>query len=135
MIQKAQALLAYAERGRMEEILHLLQNNSSTSIPQPRSMSSLAFGDQLRFKDLENPQKSYLGVFLGKGIIVSNTPRKKVMVFKFGEERLFNMRFDPHYFKRTTQDFVEFGYKAPETILQCLFLKFEHKKPLKIDKN
>jgi len=135
VIQRAQTLLMYAERGRMEDMMRLLQGASTAVIPQPRNISDLAFGDQLQFRDLSNPQKTYPGIFLGKGIIASSTPRKKVVVFKFGEERLFNMRFDPQYFKRTTEDFVEFGYKAPETILQCLFLKSERKKPSRVNKN
>lgn len=134
VIDKAQTILSLAERGKMEDILNMMEGrNGRDAVPnQPQTLAELLFGDRLTLMDENNPQKTYPAIYLGKGILVGATPRHGTAVFKFGEERLFGLRLNMRQFLRIDPQFEEFGYRAPETILQCMFLKASRKKPTRL---
>ena len=123
VILKAQNLLKRVEKGKFSEVWQELKSEDARPVRLLGGMDDLVFGDQLRLIDMENPRKYYPGIFLGKGILFTMTPQGRPTVLKFGEEKLLGLRIDFRYILRTNPEFESFGYKAPETILQCLFLK------------
>jgi hypothetical protein len=123
IMEKSQNILSLAEDGKMDKIQAFFQANNHIATRQPRSLAELSFGDQVSLVDGVHANRTVPAIFLGKGILFSDLPKYGAVVFKFGEERLYGMRLNMYGFKRLTQEFEEFGYKAPETILQCLFLK------------
>lgn len=130
VLEKAETILNLTEKGKIESILQLLNRGKKKKKPkQPTSLSQLSFADTFSLIDEFNPTKKYPAIFLGKGIVMGMTPKHGPIVFKFGEERLYGLRLDLKKFKRLTDEFEEFQYQAPETILQCLFIKSSQKKP------
>ncbi len=126
--------------GRAQEILEEIERRNFTSAKKildlkniadvyPEQIDALYFGDSMQFFEVKKMDNSFLGIYLGKGIIACNTPTQGVVVFKFGEERLYDLMVDIHSYRRTTTIFQELNYQAPEAILQCLFIKFSQKKP------
>ncbi len=123
VIQKAQNLLKLVEKGKFSEVRQQLKSRRTRTVSLRSGMDDLVFGDQLRLIDLNNSRKYYPGIYLGKGILFAMTPSGKPTVLKFGEEKLLGLRIDFRSILRPDPEFESFGYKAPETILQCLFLK------------
>ena len=128
IMEKAQTILEEIERKKFSSVEKLLNMKSIAEV-YPAKIADLSFGDSMHLFDEKNIEKTYLGIFLGKGIIACKTPKDGIVVCKFGEERLFSIRIDTNTFRRTTTLFAELNYQAPEVILQCLFLKFSAKKP------
>jgi hypothetical protein len=131
VMEKSQKILTLAENGKMKEILAFLQARNHRDTRRPQSLAELTFGDQLFLTDELNPNRTYPAFFLGKGIMFTELPRYGAVTLKFGEERLYGKRLNTNNFGRLTNEFVEFGYKAPETILQCMFLKSSKKNTAK----
>ena len=130
VLEKAETILNLTEKGKIAPILQLLRRGKNKKAPQrPHSLSQLTFADTFSLIDEFNPTKKYPAIFLGKGIVMGVTPKHGPVVFKFGEERLYGLRLDLKKFERLTNEFEEFKYQAPETILQCLFIKFSQNKP------
>lgn len=128
VMDRAQRVLSLAQDGEIDKILEYLSTPTNGAVAQPRRLPELTFGDQLYLVDEGNPNRTYPALFLGKGILFTSLPRHDEVVFKFGEERLYGMRLNLYDFRRLSAEFDEFGYKAPETILQCMFLKSSKKK-------
>lgn len=126
VLEKAQKILQHVENGKMEKVAEALRSYRQ-NVSQPRGLMDLTFGDRLTLVSEANPSRTYPAVFLGKGILFGLLPKKRTAVFKFGEERLFGMRLNLREIRRTAGEYREFGYHAPETILQCLFLKSSRK--------
>lgn len=101
----------------------------SVALVYPRQIAELVFGDSFDFFDETDPDKNYPGVYLGKGIFICETPRDGTVVSKFGEERLYRLRVDNESFRRTVAVYSELNYQAPESVLQCLFIKNIPRKP------
>lgn len=131
VMEKSQNILSLVEDGKMDKIQEFFQANNHIATRQPHNLSELSFGDQVSLVDGVNTNRTVSAIFLGKGILFSELPKYGAVVFKFGEERLYGLRLNMNGFKRLTQEFEEFGYKAPETILQCLFLKANRKNATK----
>ncbi len=127
VMEIAQNVLKSAEKRDFSEIRNVLRLKS-VAVSHPSLISELIFGDAIQLFNPNEPGKSYSGVFLGKGIFVCDIDAG-VVVCKFGEERLFGLLIDANSFIRTTTTFSSLDYKAPESILQCLLLKFSTRKP------
>lgn len=123
VLEKAQQLMELMERQRFEEVWQQLQVDSARVVDVRFGAEALIFGDRLRLVDTNDPRRTYPAIFLGKGMFFGMTPQGRPRVLKFGEEKLFGLRLDFQHVLRTDARFERFGYRAPETILQCLFLK------------
>jgi len=131
VMRAAQEVLKALERkkfGKLKKML--LIDNEALVFPQ--SIEDLVFGDSMTLFDEIDPDKTYQGIYLGKGIFTCETPHHGEVICKFGEERLFELRIDTNSFRRTVPDYAELNYEAPESILECLFLKFCHEKPTRL---
>jgi hypothetical protein len=128
VMEESQMILKVLERKKFNKIKKMLLIHNE-AIVYPRSIEDLKFGDSIFLFDEVIPEKTYPGIYLGKGIFTCETPRNGVVICKFGEERLFELRIDTNSFRRTIPHYAELNYQAPESILQCLFLKFCHEKP------
>lgn len=119
----SQEILGHAEQGKFARIVTSLNSLPAGEPPQPKRLDDLVFGDLIVMIDRLNPDRRYRAVYLGKGIVLGQTPQDGAVVFKLGEERLWGLRMDFRRLKRVTPIFTEYNYRAPEAILQCLFLK------------
>lgn len=128
---EAQEILKSLERKKFTKLIKMLLIDNEAII-FPRSIEDLKFGDSMTLFDEVETEKIFPAIFLGKGIFTCDTPDYGVVLCKFGEERLFQLRIDTNSFRRTTPLYAELNYQAPESILQCLFLKFCHEKPKKL---
>lgn len=128
VMQRSQDILENAEKRKMSKMKDLLRLDRPAE-SYPKSIHDLRFGDSMYLFSESEIQSSYIGVYLGKGIIACDTPDNGIVVCKFGEERLFGIRVDCNTFRRTVPLFADLDYQAPEVILQCLFLQFTNKKP------
>lgn len=125
---EAQQILKTLEKRKFSKLRKVL-NVENEAIAFPASIEELEFGDSMTLFNEIEPEKTYPGIYLGKGIFTCETPDDGVVICKFGEERLFQLRIDTNSFRRTTPLYAELNYQAPESILECLFLKYCHEKP------
>jgi hypothetical protein len=125
---EAQEILKTLERRKFGKLRKVL-NVENEAIAFPQSIEELEFGDSMTLFNEVEPEKTFPGIYLGKGIFTCETPHNGVVICKFGEERLFQLRIDTNSFRRTTPLYAELNYQAPEIILECLFLKYCHEKP------
>lgn len=125
---EAQDILKTLEKRKFNKLRKVL-NIGNEAIEFPRSIEELKFGDSMILFDEVDLEKAYPGIYLGKGIFTCETPNDGIEICKFGEERLFQLRIDTNSFRRTTPLYAELNYQAPESILECLFLKYCHEKP------
>ncbi len=125
---EAQQILKTLERRKFNKLRKVLNIDSEATM-FPQSIDELMFGDSMTLFDELNPDNNYAGIYLGKGIFTCETPYHGVVICKFGEERLYQLRIDANSFRRTTPLYAELNYQAPEVILECLFLKYAHEKP------
>lgn len=128
VMETAQKVLRAAEDRNFSDIKKMLRLKN-IAVSHPSRISELIFGDAMQLFNPKNPAKTFAGIFLGKGIFVCNINPGGVVVCKFGEERLFGLLIDANSFRRTTTMFASLNYEAPESILQCLLLKFITRKP------
>jgi len=131
VMEESQAILKALERKKFKKLKKVLLIDNE-SITFPKSIEELKFGDSITLFDEINTEKTFTGIYLGKGIFTSETPDNGIIICKFGEERLYHLRIDTNSFRRTSPYYAELDYQAPESILQCLFLKFCHEKPVKL---
>lgn len=134
VMEQAQHVLMLAEKRKFDAIIGMLRGQNHSDVPAPRHLAELVFGDQVTLVEVADPARSYPALFLGKGILLAEIPRLGGVVFKLGEERLFGLQLSLSRFQRLTGGFAEFGYRAPETILRCLFLKSSRKHTAKFRK-
>jgi hypothetical protein len=125
---EAQEILKTLERKKFSKLRKVL-NVDNEAIVFPQSIEDLDFGDSMTLFNEVDPEKTFPGIYLGKGIFTCETPDNGVVICKFGEERLYELRIDTNSFRRTIPLYAELNYQAPESILECLFLKFCHEKP------
>jgi len=128
VMEKAQTILEAVEDKKFSSIKKMLEVKNIPDV-YPEKITDLSFGDSMHLFNENNLKKVYIGIYLGKGILACETPKKGIVVCKFGEERLYGIRIDTSTFRRTTTIFAELNYQAPEVILQCIFLKFGSNKP------
>ena len=128
VMAEAQEILKTLERKKFSKLRKVL-NVDNEAIVFPQSIEDLDFGDSMTLFNEVDPEKTYPGIYLGKGIFTCETPDNGVVICKFGEERLYELRIDTNSFRRTIPLYAELNYQAPESILECLFLKFCHEKP------
>lgn len=126
----AEKIIKEAGKGKFKKIAELIDSQKDT-ISQVNAMDELYFGDYLGlFLENEPDGKEYPAYFLGNGIYIADIPDHGTRILKFGEEQLFGMQLDVRSFRRTTKTFVQLQYHAPESLLQCLLLRYDQKKPL-----
>lgn len=128
VMAEAQEILKTLERKKFGKLTKVL-NIDNEAIVFPKSIEDLDFGDSMTLFNEIEPDKTFPGIYLGKGIFTCETPDNGVVICKFGEERLYELRIDTNSFRRTIPLYAELNYQAPESILECLFLKFCHEKP------
>lgn len=128
VMEESQLILKALEKKKFSKIKKMLLIENM-SLVYPKSIDELQFGDSMNLFDELNTDKIYKGIYLGKGIFTCETPANDIMICKFGEERLFQMRIDTNSFRRTITNYADLNYQAPESILECVFLKFSHEKP------
>jgi len=131
VMEQAQIILKGLERKKFSKLKKMIFIENE-AIVFPRSIAELKFGDSMTLFDEVDSYKTYPGIYLGKGIFTCETPDDGVVICKFGEERLFQLRIDTNSFRRTTPHYAELNYQAPESILECIFLKFCHEKPTRL---
>ncbi|MDZ7263804.1 MAG: hypothetical protein ONB16_04420 [candidate division KSB1 bacterium] len=128
VMEESQVILRALERKKFAKVRKILAMEN-VSLDYPKSIADLMFGDSMILFDEVELEKTYPGIYLGKGIFACETPTNGVVICKFGEERLYHLRVDNSSFRRTVPHYAELNYQAPESILQCIFLKFCHEKP------
>lgn len=128
VMEESQLILKALEKKKFSRIKKMLLVENM-SLVYPKSIDELQFGDSMNLFDEIDCEKIYKGIFLGKGIFTCETPTDDIVICKFGEERLFRMRIDTNSFRRTKTNYADLNYQAPESILECIFLKFSHEKP------
>ncbi len=130
VMELAEEILEAAGKGNFKKAHELI---SSTQKPTfyPSDVSELVFGDYLTLFSEKNPTAGQLpAIYLGKGIYITKIPKVGTRVLKFGEEHLFGLQIDTSLFNRATSLFMNLQYRAPESVLQCLLLRFGDKKPV-----
>lgn len=128
VMAEAQEILKTLEKKKFGKLTKVLSIDNE-AIVFPQSIEDLDFGDSMTLFNEIEPEKTFPGIYLGKGIFTCETPDNGVVICKFGEERLYELRIDTNSFRRTIPLYAELDYQAPESILECLFLKFCHEKP------
>lgn len=131
VMKESQVILKLLERKKFDRLKKILFINNE-AISFPKSIDELKFGDSITLFDESYLDRSYTGIYLGKGIFTCETPENDVQICKFGEERLFRLRIDANSFRRTVPYYADLNYQAPESILECIFLKFCHEKPRRL---
>ena len=88
LMENAQEILESVEKRKFSKIKDLIQ-----------LINDLIFGDSMYLFEESNLHKTYVGVYLGKGIIVCDTPKDGLVLCKLGEERFFGIRIDTVFSK------------------------------------
>ncbi|MFZ5516030.1 MAG: hypothetical protein ACOY90_05300 [Candidatus Zhuqueibacterota bacterium] len=128
VMEMSQELLQLSEKKKFNRLKKLFSFDN-VALAYPKTITELVFGDSFYLFDETKPEVQYQGVFLGKGLFICETQSDQIIVSKFGEERLYSLRVDINSFRRTNNIFAELNYEAPESILQCLYLKYSQDKP------
>lgn len=130
IMELAEEILEAAGKGKFKKANELITSNQKPTF-HPSDTEDLIFGDQISlFSDTDPFQGEIRAIYIGKGIYIAKIPKFGTTILKFGEEHLFDLRLDTRSFHRTTSLFVNIQYRAPESVLQCLLLRYGHKKPL-----
>jgi hypothetical protein len=130
VMELAEEILEAAGKGNFKDVNELI---SSTQRPtfHPADIRDLVFGDFMTLFAEKDPSLGEIpAIYIGKGIYIAKIPKFGSTILKFGEERLFGLRLDTSMFRRASSLFVNLQYNAPESVLQCVLLRFGHKKPL-----
>ncbi len=129
IMQLAEDILEAAGKSKFKDANEILTGTKKPTF-HPSDVSDLVFGDYLRlFSTSDSSPTDIPAIYVGKGIYIAKIPKFGSAVLKFGEERLFNLRLDTSSFQRPSSLFVNVQYRAPESVLQCILLRFGHKKP------
>ncbi|MFQ5637578.1 MAG: hypothetical protein ACE5IR_06235 [bacterium] len=130
VMELAERILENAGKGHFKKVRESISNNKKPTF-HPTDIGELVFGDYISlFSESNSSLGEILAIYIGKGIYIAKIPKFGSTVLKFGEEHLFGLRLDTSSFHRTTSLFVNLQYRAPESVLQCVLLRFGHKKPL-----
>ncbi|NIR52229.1 hypothetical protein GWO43_26920 [candidate division KSB1 bacterium] len=130
IMELAAEILENAGKGRFEKVHELISDTKKPTF-HPTDIRDLVFGDYISLFSEKEPSLGEIpAIYIGKGIYIAKIPEFDTTVLKFGEERLFGLRLDTSLFQRASSLFVNLQYHAPESVLQCVLLRFGHKKPL-----
>lgn len=130
IMELAEEILEAAGKGKFKKVNELISNTNKPTF-HPSDIRDLVFGDYLSlFFENESSVGEIAAIYIGKGIYIAKIPKIGTRILKFGEERLFGLRLDTSLFRRASSLFVNLQYHAPESVLQCLLLRFGHRKPL-----
>ncbi len=134
IMELAEEMLEAAGKGKFDKVNELITSKKKPTF-HPSDIRELVFGDYIRlFSETQPTLGEVQAVYVGKGIFVAKIPKFGSTILKFGEEHLFGFRIDTSSFHRSSSVFVNIQYKAPESVLQCLLLRYGHKKPLHLPK-
>ncbi len=126
----AEEILENAGKGKFNKVNDLISDEKKLTF-HPTDIKDLVFGDFLKlFTEKESKYGDIPAIYIGKGIYFAKIPKFGSTILKFGEEYLFNLHIDTSSFHRASNLFVNIQYKAPESVLQCLLLRYGQKKPL-----
>lgn len=129
VMELAEEILEAAGKGKFKKVRSLISDTKRVTF-HPSEISDLVFGDYLSlFSETQPGLGEISAVYIGKGLYIADIPRFGTTILKFGEEHLFGLRLDTSMFHRTSSLFVNLQYHAPEAVLQCLLLRYGHKKP------
>jgi hypothetical protein len=129
IMELAEKILEKAGKGDFKKVNELISGTSKPTF-HPSSIQDLIFGDYLSLFSEQDPSVGEIpAIYIGKGIYIAKIPKIGSRILKFGEERLFGLRLDSSLFHRASSLFINLQYNAPESVLQCLLLRFGHKKP------
>ncbi|MFQ6113683.1 MAG: hypothetical protein ACE5NG_06280 [bacterium] len=132
VMELAEEILEAAGKGKFKKVNELISDTKKPTF-HPSDIRDLVFGDYLSlFFEQEPSMGEVPAIYIGKGIYIAKIPKIGSRILKFGEERLFGLRLDTSLFHRASSLFVNLQYHAPESVLQCLLLRFGHKKPIYI---
>lgn len=130
IMQLAEEILEAAGKGKFKKVNELISGTKKPTF-HPTDLRELVFGDYLRLFSEKQPVIGEVpAIYIGKGIYIAKIPKFGSTILKFGEEHLFGLRLDTSSFHRNSSLFANIQYRAPESVLQCLLLRFGHKKPL-----
>lgn len=130
VMQLAEEILEAAGKGDFSKVNELISNTKKPTF-HPTDIRDLVFGDFISLFSEHDPAYGEIpAIYIGKGIYIAKIPKFGSTILKFGEERLFGLRLDTSSFQRASSLFVNLQYQAPESVLQCVLLRFGHKKPL-----
>lgn len=129
VMELAEKILEAAGKGKFKKVNKLISGSKQTSF-HPSGIRDLVFGDYLSLFSATDPgQGEVPAIYIGKGVYIASIPDFGSTILKFGEEHLFGLRLDASLFHRRSSIFVNLQYHAPEAVLQCLLLRYGHKKP------
>ena len=130
IMELAEEILENAGKGKFNRVNELISENKKPTF-HPTDIRELVFGDLLSlFSEKEPALGEIPAIYIGKGIYIAKIPDYDSTILKFGEEHLFGLHIDTSAFQRPSSLFVNIQYRAPESVLQCLLLRFGNKKPL-----
>ncbi|MFQ5823739.1 MAG: hypothetical protein ACE5JB_06770 [bacterium] len=130
VMELAEEILEAAGKGKFKKVDELISKTHKPTF-HPTDIRDLVFGDYLTLFIEQDPSLGEIqAIYIGKGIYIAKIPKFKSLILKFGEEHLFGLRLDTSLFRRVSSVFVNLQYHAPESVLECLLLRFGHKKPL-----
>ncbi|HEX9652397.1 MAG TPA: hypothetical protein VGA99_01695 [bacterium] len=130
VMELAEKILESAGKGDFHEVNELIASTQKPTF-HPTDIRDLVFGDFMTLFSEKDPALGEIpAIYIGKGIYIAKIPKFGSTILKFGEERLFGLRLDTSMFHRASSLFVNLQYQAPESVLQCVLLRFGHKKPL-----
>ena len=127
IMQLAERVLKEADNGTYKKINQII-NSHKTRVVQIENFEDLTFGDRISlFLQNTSNSKEIPAFYLGKGIYIIDIPDVGTRILKFGDEQLFGLYIDSRSFRRLTDTFIKYQYHAPESILQCLLLRYNEK--------
>ncbi len=130
VMELAEQILEAAGKGNFKEVNEMIASTKKPTF-HPTDIRDLVFGDFLTLFSEKDPTLGEIpAIYIGKGIFIAKIPKFGSTILKFGEERLFGLRLDTSMFHRASSLFVNLQYQGPESVLQCVLLRFGHKKPL-----
>lgn len=130
IMELAEEILESAGKGDFKKVNELIASTQKPTF-HPTDIRDLVFGDFMTLFSEKDPTLGEIpAIYIGKGIYIAKIPKFGSTILKFGEERLFGLRLDTSMFHRASSLFVNLQYHAPESVLQCVLLRFGHKKPL-----
>jgi len=130
IMEIAEEILEEAGKGDFDDMKEKIAELEKPTF-HPKEVDDLVFGDYLNLFSEKHPNKGEIpGIFIGKGIYIAKIPDFDTTILKFGEEYLFGLRLDTSSFYRASSVFANLQYDAPESILQCLLMRYGEKKPL-----
>ncbi len=129
VMELAEEILEAAGKGKFKKVSELISGTKKPTF-HPSDIRDLVFGDYLSlFSEADPGLGEAPAIYIGKGVYIADIPDVGSTILKFGEEHLFGLRLDTSLFHRTSSIFVNLQYHAPEAVLQCLLLRYGHKKP------